>query len=237
MPTATHSEARETAFSCHAGAANGFGTAAAGRRRTAASVPEISGPAARLAELLAEDPVDLARVSDEIRAQPALAAMVQRVAASLQLSPEGSARSVEEAAVVLGTDRLRILLHAWPVFEKARQGKPAEGTAPNNAATQAGQAGAALVAGDAGASQDAWTPESLYLASFVRFLKTGDAAEAIPPEELGMSAGGAARSEVAEMTEMLVRDFIALIPSIDPRVMGARQLQELAGASGAKTGA
>lgn len=187
-----------------------FGATAPQTRKAAAVVPEVCDRAARLADLLAQDPVDLTSVSDEIRSQPSLAAAVRWIAASLQLLPPDSISSVEEAAIVLGTERLRVLLHAWPAFEQA-QGR-ADGDAP-------------VSSEDVAASGVAWTPESVYLACFVRLLGlgSGDTADSIDAVCLAASN----RTEIAELTEMLVRDFLALIPTVHPRLPGAlRQRDE-----------
>ncbi|MGH9559868.1 MAG: HDOD domain-containing protein, partial [Terracidiphilus sp.] len=166
--------------------------------------------AMRLAELLAEDPVDLARVSDEIRSQPELAAAVKRIAASLQLLPAGLVTSVEEAVIVLGTERLRVLLHAWPTCEKAEQRTTRDGAK----AVARGAAGPSLPANEAkdavalAAAAAARMPELLYLAGLVRLLGIGEA-EALSSD--GGAAGSGSWAAIAELTEMLVRDFLALI--------------------------
>lgn len=210
MPTAAQNEIHEIKFSCHSEMTRGFGAATPGTRKPAAVVPEAGDHTARLAELLAEDPVDLTNVSDEIRSQPSLAAAVKRIAASLQLLPQGSVSSVEEAAIVLGTERLRVLLHAWPTFEKAQE-RDMSGVG-NPGATVGVSSGAA------------WTPESVYLASFARLLGlvSGHALDSSGEARVAASGGVA----LAELTETLVRDFLALIPRIDPRLPSDLQRRE-----------
>ncbi|MGH9685683.1 MAG: hypothetical protein ACRD5K_01140 [Candidatus Acidiferrales bacterium] len=215
MPIATQNDIRETKFLSHSDAANELGAAAPEVRKSALNVSEVGDRAARLAELLAEDPIDLTRVSDEIRLHVSLAYAVRRIAASLQLLPHDSVSSVEEAAIVLGTERLRVLLHAWPAFEKSQE--RADGDA---------RVSSENVAASYAASAAAWTPESVYLASFVRLLGlgSGNTADSIGAVCLAASAG----TEAAELTEMLVRDFLALIPTVHSRLPGApRQRDEL----------
>jgi HDOD domain len=218
MSTPTKHEARETVSSDGLGAERGVGAATLAARRSGADIPQ---PAARLAELLANDPVDLTRVSDEIRALPALAAMAKQVAASLLLSPKFPVTSVEEAAVLLGTDRLRVLLHAWPLFENTREGKTPTG----------GEEIASPTDGDlASATPATWTAETLYLATFVCFLGLG-APE--PSEMWNRSQPGAASAEINRTTQMLVRDFLMLLPGIDPRLFGARTKRDVTGTGSA----
>lgn len=205
MPTATQNETGDGIFARQSSEKNRFGEMASAMRPVAANVP---GFASRLMQLLAEDPVDLARVSDEIRAQPALADVVKRVAASLQLCPEGSVTSVEEAAIVLGTDRLRVLLYALPQFENIGQRMETSGVEPESGAKSA----PVFASPHAPMAAAAWTPESFYLASFVRFLGLTDLDAGMPGEGADSGAPDAARSEAAAMTEILIRDFLALVP-------------------------
>jgi len=196
MPTAAQNETRDSVFVGPSSPKSWFAAVASTTRPLVAAVPDC---VSRLVQLLAEDPVDLAQVSDEIRAQPALADVVKRVAASLQLAPEDSVSTIEEAAIILGTDRLRVLLSALPQAEKIIHG---------NAATASGTAAES----EAIASDVAWTPESFYLASFVRFLGLADLDAGAPGEEECSRLPDGARSEAAAMTEILVRDFLSLVP-------------------------
>jgi HD-like signal output (HDOD) protein len=66
-----------------------------------------------LDSLFCAQPVDLKQVSEAVRARPDLEALVLRLTDSLELSPDVPIATVEEAAVVLGRDRLRVLLHTW----------------------------------------------------------------------------------------------------------------------------
>ena len=67
----------------------------------------------RLTILLDSDPVDLGCLSAALRECPGLETFALRIAASLALSPDLPAATIEQAMIVLGTDRMRVLLYAW----------------------------------------------------------------------------------------------------------------------------
>lgn len=83
--------------------------------------PETREAAHRLTKFLTSAPIDLSGISDEIRRYPGLESLILRPAASLASSLVPSLVSsideplstVEEAVVVLGTNRLRALIDAW----------------------------------------------------------------------------------------------------------------------------
>lgn len=88
--------------------------------------PETREAAHRLAKLLASAPVDLSGVSDEIRRYPDLESLILRPTASLAVSSlapslvsslvpstDEPLSTIEEAIVVLGTNRLRTLIDLW----------------------------------------------------------------------------------------------------------------------------
>jgi hypothetical protein len=72
-----------------------------------------SATASDLIRLLNADAVDLRDVGDAIRLHPELESLVLNLCDFLVLSPGVPVASVEEAAIVLGKDRLRIVVHAW----------------------------------------------------------------------------------------------------------------------------
>jgi HD-like signal output (HDOD) protein len=152
-----------------------------------------------LNRILDAEPVDLARVSEEIRTDPAFESLVLRLAASLVLSPEVASPRLEEAAVVLGTDRLKILGYMWSVLgglhDKVSSGEQAVSESPAK-----------------------WTPEALYIASFLRCLglDSPDAADSSPLPVLHSV-------EIPDLKKMLMRDFLALIPVLDPSLLIPRQ--------------
>jgi hypothetical protein len=75
--------------------------------------------ASDLTMLLDADAVDLRDVGDAIRVYPELQSLVLKLCEFLALSPGVRISSVEEAAIVLGKDRLRIVVHAWSVNQDA----------------------------------------------------------------------------------------------------------------------
>ena len=125
---------------------------------------DIPAPADSLRELdsiFCAHTVDLRRVSDAVRARPDLEALVLRLTASLALSPELPIATVEEAAVVLGRDRLRVLVHTWALLREVRE-KPRliDHARLGSAQATGGKTGSA-------GSVPRWTPETLYLSTFL----------------------------------------------------------------------
>jgi hypothetical protein len=92
-----------------------------------ASVLEASGlqssreSLAHLESLLSADVVDLCEVCDVICAMPQLESLIIRLGQSVVPGTGLKPLTVAEAAVLLGTDRLRAIVHAWPSFEPGRQ--------------------------------------------------------------------------------------------------------------------
>lgn len=170
----------------------------------------------RLTSLLGAEAVDLARVAEEIRAQPDLEALVQRLAASLALSPEESAPKLEDSAVVLGTHRLRVLIYMWLVLQ--RLDDDGDLLAGNES-----DFGGAL--GDQPVPLDephTWSPEALYLASFLRCLGL-DAPGALTHRNVPPCFAPSLRSEeFGELRNLLMRDFVSLIPILDPALLKPR---------------
>jgi hypothetical protein len=192
MPIATQSETRGTLIGIDAGTASEFGAPPHERSTRGRTALNTSERLAGLAALLEEDPVDLARISDEIRSQPELADAVRRVAGFLQLAADETVTSVEEAAIVLGTERLRILLRGWSAFQNPFRHDTGTSAAEKDPDRQL---------------EAARSPESLYLASLTRVLGFGN------------SVATAASLETTEMSEMLLRDFLALLPRINLQLM------------------
>jgi hypothetical protein len=79
---------------------------------------ETTGRLAELLRLLEITPVDLSRVTDELR-RCGLEKVVVELGSMANASATGGVRSLEQAAVVLGTDRLRFLAEAWPRISSA----------------------------------------------------------------------------------------------------------------------
>jgi hypothetical protein len=78
---------------------------------------------ARLTRLLHAAPIDLAAICAEIRTHGELEALIMRLTGSLVLSPDEPLSTVEEAVVVLGTERLRVLIDLWCSSETTASGR------------------------------------------------------------------------------------------------------------------
>lgn len=75
----------------------------------------------RLNSLLSSAPVDLNRVAEVIRTDPSLSAQVMRLCNTALFNPEDRAASIEDAVIILGTDRLRTLVLTCSLVEYADQ--------------------------------------------------------------------------------------------------------------------
>lgn len=188
---------------------------------SSASLPrdarDVLGSSLRLSSLLSSAPVDLARVGTEIRTHPDLETLILRLAASLVLSAGITALTIEEAAVVLGTDRLRVLIYMWslaPDGHSAAEVLRAAGTERSD------------TGGDrptsSGASP-ARNPETLYLASFLRWLGLDSPARTISPDGPPCFAAGLQSEDIAGLMDLLMRDFVALMPVLAPAIRKLRQ--------------
>ena len=171
---------------------------------------KISGCVSRLTNLLGAVPVDLASISEEIRSQPRLETLVIGLTASLLLSPETSVTTLEEAVVVLGTDRLRVMVYMW-------SNRPEDCRAVNFGACVKGDAAIderkhpTLFSRYTGPS-----PETLYLASFLRWLgldspNLATSGHCAPCFALGLQVG-----RFADLRNTFMRDFLVLLPILDP---------------------
>jgi hypothetical protein len=164
--------------------------------------PAAVDPVAALNSVLSEAPVDLCRIADEMRLLPEFETIVMRLASSLLLAPEDSVGTIEEAVVALGTDRLRSVLHIWSLFRKrhttdntSNQGGPDPSRAPANDPTLR--------------STGTLHPETLYLATFLRYLGWGTE---VPP--IASPCASADRTgEFFELTNIF-RDCMSLVPMI-----------------------
>lgn len=169
--------------------------------------PAAPDPAALLTTLLNAAPVDLCRVSEEMRAHPDLQALVMRLACYLSFSPDTVGTTIEESVVVVGTDRLRVLVYLWsllrqrpvadnlcgPIASKSTSAKPSRKNSRKHVGSHT---------------------EMSCLANFL--------------ESLGVASCGPRRrrsplvphhsqeAEFFELTDMLVRDIVSFIPEIEP---------------------
>jgi hypothetical protein len=174
---------------------------------------DVSDSALRLTNLLRNAPVDLTRMGRELRAHPDLETLILRLAASLVLSTGNAALTIEEAAVALGTDRLRVLVYMWSLVP---DGYHTAGFPKTRESQFGGAAGGPPTLSKA---FPAWNPETLYLASFRRWLGLDSAASANERKEPPCFAVGLQSEDMPGLTELLMRDFVALIPALDPAIM------------------
>lgn len=169
--------------------------------------PVAPDPAALLTALLNAAPVDLCRVSEEMRAHPDLQALVMRLACYLSFSPDTVGTSIEEAVIVVGTDRLRVLVYLWsllrqrpvadnpcnPIASKSAPAKPSRKNSRGHAASH---------------------KEMSCLANFLESL--GLASGAAPQRRSPGFPPRFQEAEFFELTDMLVRDIVSFIPQIEP---------------------
>jgi len=179
--------------------------------------PVFPNPSSQLEKLLAAHPVDLASVSREIHAHPQLETLIMTLTASLVLSTDGLVNTPEQAAVMLGRDRLRVLAYMWSLLPQIPE-------AAAFLATISSRAPAGNPVGERISSQaaDDWTPESLYLVSFLRWLGLDSPASATSPGQPPCISAGLPRAELAALTDLLMRDFVSLIPMLDPALLRPR---------------
>lgn len=172
--------------------------------------PEES--ATTLCALLALDTIELCRVSDEIRLHSRLKAMVMRLSQSLVLSPDLPSSTVEAAAILLGVDRLRVLVHAWTLVEREKA----------NAAA-APECASSLRADDSEHhdSLSSAMPESLYLTTFLHLLGLDASTPQPYPRVSPILLPTADLIHVPVLTDILMRDFISLIPFLDATILKA----------------
>jgi hypothetical protein len=166
-----------------------------------------------LTDLLDAVPVDLARISEHIRSHPEISELMISLAGSLLLSAE-STITIEEAAVMLGTDRLRVLACMWSIIEQYGE----QGRAPKRSNSTAEVRDDRPTSCIQGIS---WTAQSLYLATFLRCLGL-DSPDSELPRDRMQSAGRTWQAEdFADLRNVLMRDFLALLPSLNPFVSKA----------------
>jgi hypothetical protein len=189
---------------------------------------EVSDSVPRLTSLLKAAPVDLARIGKEIRAHPDLEALIMRLAASLVLSAASVEPTIEEAAVALGTDRLRVLVYMWSLYPDGHRAAEAPEAHESESRDIAG--GPATSSG----ARPRWNPETLYLASFLRWLGLDAPGPPISREDPPCFSAGLQSEDIAGLTNILMQDFVALIPVLDPAILKLRQTVVPAGAGGAR---
>jgi len=153
----------------------------------------------RLRDLLISAPIDLSGISDEIRRHPDLESLVLRLGVSLVLSPDEPLSTVEEAVVVLGTSRLRVLIDLWSSSDSRTIG-----TFAANSRLPSGES--ASLGG---------SPEADYLSNFLRCLESDSSGNG---ERLAAWASKIPTDQLHTLTDLFMRDFFSLLPVIQPTV-------------------
>ena len=148
----------------------------------------------KLVDLLGADTVELRRVCDEVRAHPGLEALIIQLSSSLSFSAGSAPATIEEAAIQLGVDRLRVIFRAWSSLI---------GATVNQARMR---------------NADQWTPETLYLTTFLHDLGF-DAQSSGPKNQSPAHISNREIERRAELADVLVRDFLSLIPHLDPSLL------------------
>lgn len=179
---------------------------------------------AELEVLLCAEPVNLSRVSNGFRAHPELEHMIMRLGESLALPLDIPPCTIEEATIGLGTDRLRALVHALSLVQEAAgkiapsQDRAAKSTSEKDPfITPAGRDELAPRFAEAG------NLETLYLAGFLHWLGA-DSATAVaagPAATFGRSSIHTLR--ICSLTDVFMRDFITLIPFLNPALLNPVQ--------------
>jgi hypothetical protein len=176
------------------------------------SAREMPDLVLRLTHLLSAAPVDLARISEEIRSQPKLDALVMRLTASLLLSPESLVTTLEEAAVLLGTDRLRVIAYMWSSRSEECCATSFDAPSQTNAGGSENRHSNSLC------SSAGPTPETLYLAGFLQWLRLDSPNSASSGKQAPCFAAGLQRGQFAELRNIMMRDFLALDPVLNHRL-------------------
>ena len=176
-----------------------------------------------LTDLLGAVPIDLARVSEHLRSHLEISELMIRLAGSLLLSSE-TRITIEEAAVMLGTDRLRVLACMWSIIEQ--YGEEDRSEKPSNSTAEArDDRPTSCIQGIN------WTAQSLYLATFLRCLGLESPDTELPGDQMQPAARAWQAEDFADLRNVLMRDFLALLPSLNPFVSKADTANAAAGAA------
>jgi HDOD domain len=175
--------------------------------------PSGRATALQFERLLGTAPADLGRISDEIRSHPSLETLVTSFLGSVALSAEERVQSIEEATIVLGTDRLRVLVSIWLLAQE--KGTAAGIVAPPQGAMPLGSAN-----GSCARQEAIWTPETIYVASLMHWLGL----DMVPSDAAAGSGSGIDPGlqieRVAGLADLLIGDFVSLIPFLNPGLLG-----------------
>ncbi len=115
---------------------------------------------------------------------------------------------------MLGTDRLRVVASMWSIIQEYSEGDGTE-----RAASLA--AGAADHRRTCRIQGTNWTVQSLYLAAFLRWLGLDSPDSELPGDRTKSAAPAWHAEDFAELRNLLMRDFLAFLPSLNPSVSKA----------------
>ena len=174
--------------------------------------PAARATALQFTTLLGSAPVDLGRISDEIRSHPDLEILVMRLLASVAISPQVTAGSVEEATIVLGIDRLQVLVVIWLLVRE--RGIPAGFVAQPEIANASGIAKSHIA--KAGVPQTSDTP---YVASLMRWIGLESAPSAGVFQSPFCADRESGKERFAGLPNISISDFISLILLLYPAVL------------------
>jgi hypothetical protein len=169
--------------------------------------PSHSDPAALLTALLNTAPVDLCRVSEEMRAHPDLRALVVRLAAYPSLSPDALGTTLEQAVVVIGIARLRALVYLWSLLRQKRgSNRIPDAREPNS-----------TFGGRHKTFSRNRSMSQKEIAHLSKFLDSLDSDSAIPQKyQAPLESSEPEDAEFLELTDLLVRDIVSFLPSTAP---------------------
>jgi hypothetical protein len=152
----------------------------------------------RIDRLLSRFAENAPRISREIRYEPDLEQMSLRLANSLALSPLGPVEDLEEGVVLLGPHRLRVILYAWSLLRQKDAVLQARGLSPRSLC------------------------ETVYVVSFLRYVGLDSRDAALLHRDMFAFAFDPQQAGFTELRELLMRDFFALLPLFDPRLVSKR---------------
>lgn len=172
----------------------------------------------RLEGLLRADVVDLRKVCEEIHSAPLLANLVAKLGGSVGASASSARATVEEAVVLLGADRLRVLVNAWPFTQTNRRSKSRSEKFASEPASVSSRG--ARTDEPARAESKLGTLDELRDRDMRPFTARTSSLELIPYGlrdllDVVISRPALHAEQIDGMVETLARDFVALAPLIE----------------------
>jgi hypothetical protein len=169
----------------------------------------------RLTHLLHAAPIDLAAICNEVRTHRELDALIMRLADSLVLSPDEPLSTLEEAVVVLGTERLRVLMDLW---WSAETGAADVGGQSNKRSAVEAQKQSGGQLRQAATPSSLNCPEMRYLTNFLRCLGFDSPERSLSGVRLEAWASKVSSDQMLALTDLFMRDFFSLLPVIQPTI-------------------